>query len=81
MVIAQMLWRRAACCTAKESEFDSRHWQEIFLFIASRSILRHIQMVAGALSSRLKRSKREPEHSAPYSAEVKNAWSYTATPP
>jgi len=31
--------------------------------------------------SGLKRLEPEAEHSAPSSAEVKNAWSYTSTPP
>jgi hypothetical protein len=35
----------------------------------------------GALSLGLKRPGREADHSPPSSAEVKNAWSYTSTPP
>jgi hypothetical protein len=35
----------------------------------------------GALSLEEKRSGREANHSPPSSAEVKNAWSYTSTPP
>jgi hypothetical protein len=34
-----------------------------------------------ALSLRVKRPGREAGHSPPSSAEVKNAWSYTSTPP
>jgi hypothetical protein len=30
---------------------------------------------------RVKRPEREADHSPPSSAEVKNAWSYTSTPP
>jgi hypothetical protein len=33
------------------------------------------------LSLRVKRPGREADHSPPSSAEVKNAWSYTFTPP
>jgi hypothetical protein len=29
----------------------------------------------------VKRWEREADHSLPYNAEVKNAWSYTSTPP
>jgi hypothetical protein len=39
-----------------------------------------IQFVPGALSLGVKRPKREADHSPPYSAEVKNVWSYTSTP-
>jgi hypothetical protein len=31
-------------------------------------------------SSEVKRSGREADHSSPYSAEVKNAWTYNSTP-
>jgi hypothetical protein len=34
-----------------------------------------------ALSPGVKRPRREADHSPPSSAEVKNAWSYTSTPP
>jgi hypothetical protein len=37
--------------------------------------------VPGALSLVVKRPRREADHSPPSSAEVKNAWSYTSTPP
>jgi hypothetical protein len=54
---------------------------EIFLFdTMSRPALRPtqppIQWVLGALSP-----GREADHSPPYNAKVKNAWSYTSTPP
>jgi hypothetical protein len=32
-------------------------------------------------SSGVKRPVREADHSSPFNAEVKNAWSYTSTPP
>jgi hypothetical protein len=38
-------------------------------------------MDTGALSLGVKRPGRETDHSSPSSAEVKNAWSYTSTPP
>jgi hypothetical protein len=40
-----------------------------------------IQWVPGALSLGIKRAGCEADHSSPSSAEVKNAWSYTSTPP
>jgi hypothetical protein len=40
-----------------------------------------IQWVLGAFSLGVKRPGREVDHSPPSSAEVKNAWSYTSTPP
>jgi hypothetical protein len=66
--------------------FDSRQELGIILFTTvSRPALgpTHppIQWVSGALSLVLKRPGREADHLRPYSAEVKNAWSYTFTPP
>jgi hypothetical protein len=40
-----------------------------------------IQWVPGALSLGVKRPRCEADHSPPSSAEVKNVWSYTCTPP
>jgi hypothetical protein len=40
-----------------------------------------MQRVPGALSLGVKRPWREADHSPPSNAEVKNAWSYTSTPP
>jgi hypothetical protein len=40
-----------------------------------------IEWVPGALSLGLKQPGREADHSPPSSAEVKNAWRYTSTPP
>jgi hypothetical protein len=40
-----------------------------------------IQWIPGALFLGIKRPWREADHSPPSSAEVKNAWSYTYTPP
>jgi hypothetical protein len=40
-----------------------------------------IRWVPGALSLGVKRPGREADHSPPSSAEVKNACSYTSTPP
>jgi hypothetical protein len=56
-----------------------------FLFTTvSRTVLgpthRPIQWVPGSLSLAMKRPVCEANHSPSSSAEVKNAWSYTATP-
>jgi hypothetical protein len=40
-----------------------------------------IQWIRGALSPGVKWSGHEDEHPRPSSAEVKDAWSYTYTPP
>jgi hypothetical protein len=40
-----------------------------------------IQRVTWALSLEANRPGREADHSLPSSAEIKNAWSYTSTPP
>jgi hypothetical protein len=66
--------------------FDSRRGLGIFLFTtASRTALEPtqppIQWVPGALTLGIKRPGLEADHSPPSSAEVKNAWSYTSTPP
>jgi hypothetical protein len=56
-----------------------------FTFTASRTALEPthppIQWVRGAISLGVKRPGREADQSPPSSAEVKNAWSYTSTPP
>jgi hypothetical protein len=66
--------------------FESRQGLGIFLLAtASRpalgSIQPTIQWVTGAISLGVKRPGREAYHSPPSSAEVKDAWSYTSTPP
>jgi hypothetical protein len=65
---------------------DSRQGQRFILLVtASRLTLGPtqppIQWVPGALSLGLKRPGRETDHSFPFSAEVKSAWSYTSTIP
>jgi hypothetical protein len=40
-----------------------------------------IQWVTGALSPGVKWQGRDADHSPTSSAEVKNAWNYTSTPP
>jgi hypothetical protein len=40
-----------------------------------------IQWVPGALSLGIKQLGHEADHSPPSSAQVKNVWSYTSTPP
>jgi hypothetical protein len=56
-----------------------------FFFTASRQALGPtqppIQWVSEALTSGVKQLGREVDHSPPYTAEVKTAWSYTSTPP
>jgi hypothetical protein len=66
--------------------FESRQRLGIFLFTtASRLDLGPtqppIQWVLGTLSLGAKRPGREADPSPPSSAEVKNAWSYTSSPP
>jgi hypothetical protein len=58
----------------------------IFLFATvSRTALEPtqppFQWVPGALSLGVKRPEHEADHSPPYGADVKDAWSYTSTPP
>jgi hypothetical protein len=66
--------------------FETRQELGIFLFTtASRTdlgLIRYpIQWIPGALYLGVKLPGREADHSPPSSAEVKNAWSYTSTPP
>jgi hypothetical protein len=66
--------------------FESRQGLGIFLFTnALRPALGitqpPIQRVPGDLSLEVKRLGREADHSPPFSAEIKNAWRYTSTPP
>jgi hypothetical protein len=62
-----------------------RGWEFFFFTTASRTALGPtqppIQWVPGALPLRVKRSGHEADVSPPSSAEVKNAWGYTSTPP
>jgi len=67
-------------------DFDSWQGLGIFLFtIMSRLDLRPtqlpIQWVPGALSLGLKQLGHEADHSPPSSANVKNVWGHTSTPP
>jgi hypothetical protein len=85
-VIAQSVLRWATGRPIGVLGFDSRRRLGIFLFTtASRTTLgptQHpIQWVPGALSLGVKRPGREADHSPPCSAEFKNVWSYTSTPP
>jgi hypothetical protein len=60
----------------------SKHF---FISTSSRTILGPtqppIKLIPGALSPRVKRSGREADHVPPTSAEVKNTWICTSTPP
>jgi hypothetical protein len=66
--------------------FESRQGLEICLFtIVSRpalgTILPPIQWIPVAHSLGVKQPGREPDHTPPTSAEVKNVWSYISAPP
>jgi hypothetical protein len=66
--------------------FESRHGLGIFLLTtASRPALwptqPPIQRTPGALTLKVKQPGREADQPHPSSAGVKNAWSYTSTPP
>lgn len=68
------------------SWFDSQQGQDIFLSSkAPRPAMgpaQHpLQRASGAPSHRRKRLERKPDHSPPSSAEFKNAWSHSSTPP
>jgi hypothetical protein len=61
------------------SEFESQYGQEFSLLHVVQTgsgAKPPIQLVPGALSPR-----READHSPPTSADVKNTWIYTSTPP
>jgi hypothetical protein len=84
--MAQSVQRWATAWTIGVLGFDSRLRLGIFLFTtASRTALGPtqppIQWVPGTLSLGVKRPGRESDHLPPLSAEVKNAWSFTSTPP
>jgi len=63
----------------------SRVWKFTFFTTASRPAMGptqpHIQWVPVALSLGVKWPGHEADHSPPPSAEVKNAWICTSTPP
>jgi hypothetical protein len=85
-ITAQSVEHWAMGWTIRVLGFDSWWGLGIFLFITiSRMALGPtqppIQWVSGALSLGVKRPGREADHSPPSSAEVKNVWSYTSTPP
>jgi len=65
---------------AERLGFDSWWRQEVFLFAtASRPAVEPfqppIQWIQGAPSPEIKRQGSETDHSPPFSADVKNAWS------
>jgi hypothetical protein len=71
-------------CGLDDRRFETRQWLGIFLFTtvprpALGPTQPPIQWVPGALSLGVQRPERETDHSS--SAEVKNAWTYTSTPP
>jgi hypothetical protein len=66
--------------------FDSRQGLDFTFFATSsnpalESTQPTIQGLPGALSLRIKRPGSEADHSPPYSAQVKNGWSYASIPP
>jgi hypothetical protein len=71
--------------TAEKSWFDARQVQEIFLYpkMSRNSGVNQaaIQWLSGVFPERDKIRGREGDHSLPPSAEVKNEWSLTCTPP
>jgi hypothetical protein len=86
MIIAGIAQWYSATLRSELWEFGSRQGLGIFLFTtASRPALMPtqppMQWVPGALSLGVKRLWREADHSRPSSAEVKNAWNCTSTPP
>jgi hypothetical protein len=85
-VTVQSAKRWATGWTIGVLEFDFRRELGIFLLnTVSRTVLGLTQpltqWVPGAFSLGVKRPGREADHSLPSSAEAKNAWSYTPTPP
>jgi hypothetical protein len=83
LVILHVGWLRAGRLRCRSS---SPGRVKNFLFsTSSRPVLGStqspIQGVPGALSSGVKRSGREADHSPPNSAEVKKMWLYTYNPP
>jgi hypothetical protein len=69
-----------------DRRFESRQGLGIFLFTTvSRPALGPtqppIQLVPGTLSVGVNRPGREADHSPTSIVEVKNAWTYTSTPP
>jgi hypothetical protein len=53
----------------------------MLIFRPSMGPTQPIQRVQGVLSLGVRRPEREADNSPPSSAEVKNAWNYTSTPP
>jgi len=49
-------------------------------FLTSFVLRRLPNITQGAFFLRIKRPRREADHSPPSSAELKNEWSYTSTP-
>jgi hypothetical protein len=71
--------------TAEGSEFEPRKGQEVSpLHVVQTDSGAHpasYLMDTGGSFPRVKWTVREADHSPPNSAEVKNTWIYTATPP
>jgi hypothetical protein len=82
----QSVSRLAAGWTAEGSEYSGPGRGKFFLFsTSSRPVLgptqSSFQWLPRALSPGVTRPGREADHSPPTSAEFKNTWIYTSTPP
>jgi hypothetical protein len=71
--------------TAEGSKFESQ-WEQDFsplqvVHTGSGAHAAPYPMGTGALSPEVKRPERKGNHPPPPSAEVKNTWIYTSTPP
>lgn len=78
---AQVLWLEVYCAIAQRTARSSQNTAllelRVFLFPPSTSFLASYPWVPG-----IKRPQREAGHSSsPSSADVKNSWNYTPTPP
>jgi len=63
--------------------FESRQGLGIFLFRTASRPVQGLTQPSYTMCTRdgVERPGREAEHSPPFSAEVKNEWGYSSTPP
>jgi hypothetical protein len=76
---------KATCCMAQESGFDLWQNQEFFLFYTTSMtalvpILLPNQLKPVGVSLETKLPGREPNHSPPSKAMVRNVWIYNSNP-
>jgi hypothetical protein len=90
----KLMWRSRGSSVSLETRlrtgwpgFNSRQGQSWYFFLFATASIptvgltqSPIQWVLENLSRRVKRPRREADHSPPSSAEVTNAWSYTSAP-